>query len=290
MATRCGRKWRTAEQWGAYDVPYLSILVNNIELSGRAVETIDPFFPVYIMAVTGGAAYVPETNTWAEFTPFGRLLRTGMPRFVRLRGDLTWSEPIEVGDTVHIYPANPEFMPPVFAINARTDMLAAADASIRQNLDSLREMGVAVTDDSRATTQIQQLNNIRRAGGAFGIFQTDKTSDMLKESPFQVIRFGVEGVQNNIESYLKLREAYRQELSEIVGIAQLGEKPERRVNGEIDLAIDNSGAIIDLIIASINRYAKYYGDDVHAERRKTAVPPQEEIREEEDNGDDQSGM
>ena len=270
-ASRAIRKRDACNGWGERLSPYLSILVNNIELSGKAVEGVDPFFIVRVLMEKGNIIYDNISGNWVEFQTVGRLNREYMPRAVQLFNGEYYTNTLQLATykNLHVYPSNPEHAPLIELIKQKTYFIQRIENAIDQRLDVLAKMCVAVTNDSATSTQIRLLNYNRQNGAGFGIYQkTDEQRNGINgENPFDVYTLGADGVQNDLLIYRDLKNDYLTQLYEIVGVTQMGEKNERRVNGEIDIAYNSAGTIIDLICATINKYAKYYGDDIHAERK-----------------------
>lgn len=271
MATRSGRKfidpcWEKAVGVGNGDsVPYLSMLCNNIVLTGSAIIDTEPNYIQYIMSTNGGIVYLRPVNQWAEFKQVGKSSRTYMPKRIRVKGENGWMEMDVDGVDVCVFPSNAQFIPPVDLIDEKVFMLSQVEKNILQNLDNLREMSIVETSDSELSQSLIKLDEDRRNGATHGILVTKDKINRVGE-----VKSLTANATNNLETYINLKMDYRQELYEIVGVAKMVEKGERRINGEVDLAHDSASAFIDLIIESINKYAEFYSVDIHAERKYRA--------------------
>lgn len=286
MATRSGRKfidpcWDKAVGIGSgKTAPYLSMLCNNIILSGKATEDTEPNYIQYIIATNGGIVYLRDANEWAEFTPIGKVSRTYMPKRIRVKGEDGWEEMNVDGESVCVFPANAQFIPPVDMIDEKVFMLAQVEKNILQNLDNLREMSIVETSDAELSQSLIKLDDDRRNGATHGVLVTKDKINRVGE-----VKSLTANATNNLETYINLKMDYRQEIYEIVGVAKMVEKGERRINGEVDLANDSASAFIDLIIESINKYAEFYDVDIHAERKQRASENGEV--EQQDEGEDE---
>lgn len=257
----------TAEGAGGISTaPYLSILVNNIEVDGAATENTPPFFIVQTLATRGGIAYLSDINEFAEFTRIGRLDRYGLPRYVKLKNnDGFYSEAIPVNDNIKIIPANSAYFPPVMQIRKRVFRLSEIEVNIHQNLKSLRQATAVITDDPDLITQVSNANK-QREKGATTVTITKKPGAELNIENF------TPAAQCYLNEYSALEDKEYTRLNEIIGVANVGEKEERRIESEIDLIESSSSAIIDTIVSSINKWAQYYRIDLHARRRLSTAP------------------
>lgn len=266
MATRNNRKFVDPcglKKVGDGNAPYLSMLCNNIVLSGSAIDNTEPNYIQYIMATCGGICYIRENNKWAEFRQHGKSTRTGMPRKIRIRGNDSWGQQIDVdGVNYCIFPANVEFAPPVDLIDKKVHLLEEVEKNILQNLDNLRELSYIETEAPETSQALIRLDEARREGQTHGVLQKKGPAEFVGE-----VKSLTANAQNYLETYINLKMDARQELYEIVGVAKMVEKGERRIIGEVDLANDSASAFIDLIIESINKYAKFYNVDIQAERK-----------------------
>lgn len=270
MATRNSRKtfdpcllpWFFAGVGGGQTTtPYLSILVNNVKIEGKATDGTPPQFIAKAMAVNGGVAYLVDVNEWAEYTPVGKNDRYGFPKKIKLKGDGGYlSDTIDVDDNIHIYPANAEFYAPVNEIIAISEELAELKKNIYQNYDALKQATVIEYDDPDISKDVELAEKQRLAGASTVKLQRKMGTDGVELKQF------MPNAQCYIAEYTAREEILYQRLDNVTGVAKLGEKGERRISGEIDLAMSSASSIIDMIISSINAYAKYYGDDVHASR------------------------
>lgn len=268
--TREGRKFidpcdDTDRQIGGLP-PYLSMLVNNIDLDGAAIKKTPPDFIVYALAMNGGIAYSPELNEWAEFVQSGTSDRYGMPRTVRLIGDGgDVAREISVADArVHIYPANAEFIPPIKQINRLLARLNEVEINIQQNMVVMRQATAIIVEDDSLDKELKKADKDRRSGATQVILhkRTGATLELANFSP---------NCQNYLPTYLEYERELLRRLDNATGVIQVDEKNERRIQSEISAIEEGASAQIDLIISSINRYAKYYGDDILARRKGVHV-------------------
>lgn len=251
---------------GISSAPYLSILVNNIEVEGSATANTPPFFIVQTLATRGGIAYLSDLNEFAEFTRVGKLNRYNLPRYVKLKNDNGfYSEAIPVGDNIKIIPANSAYFAPVMQIRKRAFRLSEIEANIHQNLISLRQATAVITDDQDLTTQIVTANK-QRENGKTTVTIVKKTGSELNIENF------TPAAQCYLLEYSELEDKEYTRLNGIIGVANVGEKEERRIESEIDLIQSSSSAIIDTIVSSINKWGKYYGIDIRARRRLSTAP------------------
>lgn len=260
---------------GEYSLsPYLSILVNNIELEGEAVKDTPPQYIIYTLATRGGIAYLRDVNEWTAFNSVGKKNRYNLPRRVRLYNDDGYlSETLNVDKSICIIPANAEYYAPANEIKKRVFRLNEIALNIFQNLNVLRQAAAVVTDDSDLSTQVETANKQREEG------KTTVTLIKKAGSELSIENFSP-AAQSHLLEYLEMEKETYTQLNEIIGVANVGEKQERRIESEIELIEDSSGAIIDTLISSINQWAGYYDIDVHAHRKTRPNPAQgEEVQE-----------
>lgn len=289
MSTRNSRKLIDPCTLRGYDniSPYLSRLVNNIELQGEAVKHTAPDYIPYIMATEGGVAYIKSANEWVRFMQWGSTYRNGLlPRFVKLWSEdgHTWSTPIDLkrNDDIVIFPANAEFYPLANKIDELVKSLNTVEDNISQNLDNLRQLAVAVVRNNKLKNQITALNDLRRAGTtALGVISLEENvsgdnaninavmSKTEAEEALTVVTLSP-NAENYLMDYLELKKDYRQELNNVIGVSEVAEKTERRINSEMEMIENSTYSMIDLLCDSINKYATYYKVDIYAHRAHSA--------------------
>lgn len=246
--------------------PYLSMLCANVELSGEIFEDTHPFYVVEKLATNGELCYIKSVNSWAEFKRSGKNTRTGFPSHIRLKGNGgEYSAAVKCGEDTDylIFPANATFTPLVDAINYRVALLQEIDLNILQNLDTLRQMALVKASSAELAAKLAAIDNKRRRGDSAAVLEVGAGDevDVVNLSP---------NSENHLPAYLQMKEAVKEELAQVVGVAKMAEKGERRVNGEIDLAVDAASACIDLLIQAINEYCKFYGLNGKAQRKRGA--------------------
>lgn len=283
--TRENRKYRDCDpcvnNGGSFSElsPYLSRLVNNITVEGAAVDNIAPDYIVYTLATAGGIAYIKSTNDWVEFMPDGpRRVFGTIPARVRLWSEegQAWSQPISITreEDICIFPANAEFYPLANKIRELVQSLNTVEDSISQNLDNLRQLTVIVTRDKKLKNQLTALNKLRQSGTcAYGVIDIPQNKDSLSELLTQeeakdalTMLSLSPNSENYLSTYLELKKDYREELNNVIGVTEIAEKQERRINSEMELIENSTYAMIDLLIDSINKYAKFYNVDILAHR------------------------
>ena len=291
MSTRSGRKWRDCDPCnvrGYADIsPYLSRLVNNITLEGGAIDKTAPDFIAYTLATRGGVAYIRSVNEWTKFTSVQPKKRYGiLPRYVKLWSDenQTWSGQIDTAkdNDVVIFPANTEFYPIADKISELVTSLNTVEDNISQNLNNLRQLAVAVVRDDKLRHQLEILDKGRQEGiSALGVISlpartnSDGTTlnDIIThteaEEAISVVSLSP-NAQNYLADYLALKQDYRQELNNTIGVSEVAEKTERRITTEMEMIENSTYAIIDLLCDSINKYAKFYNVDIYAHRAHSA--------------------
>lgn len=291
MATRNNRKWRDCDPCNVrgYDniSPYLSRLINNIDISGMATENTAPYFIAYVMATVGGIAYVRSANEWVKFMPIYVKKRYGiLPRWVKLWSEerQAWSGAVEIkkdGDVV-IFPANAEFYPLADKIDELVTSLNTVEDNISQNLNNLRQLAVAVVRDNKLKNQLIALNKLREAGTtALGIISLEDNTNGDKaqinavmsrteaEEAVTVVTLSP-NAENYLADYLALKQDYREELNNVIGVTEVAEKTERRINSEMEMIENSTYSMIDLLCDSINKYATFYNVDIYAHRAHSA--------------------
>lgn len=264
--TRYGRKNRYIEFEAESPVLprvqiFVSVLVNNIKLTGGALANVPPDFIVKTLTEKGSICYAKEANTWADFVEQGKRDRFGFPKFVKLIGeDCTLSKPFAVGKEFLIFPANATMTPPVFDIARYCQTIQEIDTNIFQNLDNLREMSVVHVFDDALDSEIQKIENKRRRGETHAVLHERKDGYETKIESFSP------NAQNHLNDYINARDYFEKELFDLVGIVKLDGKNETRIIDEVEQIKAEANTIIDLMIDNINKYADYYNIDIHAER------------------------
>ena len=270
MATRSGRKDRFCDPCAygmkrGYYSPFLSILCNNVQIYGAATEDVPPTYIIRTLVERGGVAYIRDINQWAAYTPWGRLRRTGFPRFIRLRGDSgRLSSPLLVGegaktDNICVIPANAYFYPPEKIIQEKVDSLFHTEDAIFQNMDALRQCSAIFYDNPTLETQIRQAEEDRLAG--------KRTVHLLRKTGQRIdIEDFSPNAQNYLTELLAVRAANLEELDASTGRVTIGEKTERRTDDEVSVIENSACSTIDTIIDTFNRYCKWYGIAARAER------------------------
>ena len=268
MATRAGRKW--CDPCGvplpAGASPYLSILVNNIELEGAALGATPAEFIIYTLATRGAIVYLRTLKEWYAFKNVGKLDRFGYPQKIRLilsGGSL--GPAFEVTpEEFCIFPANAEFYAPVNEIIKRVETLNEIGLTLTQNLRNIRQCTAIFYDDEQLTKNIEDAVEDRLCGASMVKIKRGVGQNI------EIENFGAAAV-SFIPDLLAAWQQTMEELNAVVGVATVGEKTERRITDEIALIEDSSSAIIDLIINAINSHAARYGIDIKASRRTAAT-------------------
>ena len=268
MATRRGRKYRfdpCVDTVRRGDIaPFLSILVNNIQIYGSDTKLAPPTFIAKTLVEYGGIAFIRETGDWAAFKRSRRDRRTGMPRYVRLIGDAGYlSEelyvPEENDGPICIIPANAYFHPPEDIIRDKVKSLFMAETALAQNIDALKQCMLIKYTDKDLKASIDNAEMEREMGASAVCIPTTAFGDV------EIANFSPEG-----KCYLTELLAYRsmavEEIDASTGRVTIGEKTERRTDDEISVIENSACSTIDTIIDSFNRYAEWYGLDAHAVR------------------------
>lgn len=289
MSTRKSRLFRDCDPCairGYTEIaPYLSRMVNNITLEGSAIENIAPDFIVYTLLTRGGIAYIKDLNEWAWFTNSGSKKRYGiLPQYVKLWSEekRMWSGQIDLAqdkDNICIFPANTDFYPLADKIAELVESLKTVEDNISQNLNNMRTLAVAVTKDNKLADQLRALDTQRQAAstclGVLNVQQPvgDPAQQLLTrdtaEDLLTVISLSP-NAENYLADYLELKRDYREELNNCIGVTEVSEKTERRINSEMEMIENSTYAFIDLICDSINKYAKFYDVDIYAHRSHSA--------------------
>lgn len=282
MATRKGRLFRdclnqsycTAYGGNVSGVaPYVSQMVNNITVYGRATEQTPPDFIINVLAEDGGIAYIKNLNRWARFYTASAKRVNGLPTVVRLWSDerQQWSGDTPVDDNIHIYPANAMFFAVVNKIAEYVQTDTTIDENISQNLANLRELTAICVYGNALKNQLEEANDKRLKGATHVVINLERrhknwqAAGLKPDDELGVVTLSP-NAHNYLPDYLELKKNNLEELNKVIGISNVAEKEERRINSEMVLINNSSMAYIDMIINTINKYAKYYGDDIHAHR------------------------
>lgn len=294
MSTRNSRLFRDCDPCineGQYKTiaPHISRLVNNITFIGAAIRNVAPDFIAYTLATEGGIAYIRSSNEWARFKSDSSIKKFGLiPSKVRLWSEerQEWSGSYDItrdGD-ICIFPANSDFYPIAAKIRELVDSLDTIETNISQNLNNLRELAVAVTRGRKLANQLKALNKQRVAGTeALGVLEVPETTTadgnnanlnalLTQESAedlLTVISLSP-NANNYLADYLELKRDYREELNNLIGVTEVAEKSERRINSEMEMIENSTYAVLDLLIDSVNKYATFYNVDIYAHRAHSA--------------------
>ncbi len=290
MSTRAGREFcdPCGKDTERATAPYLSMLVNNIEVEGKATENTPPQYIIYVLASQGNIAYIPETNDWAEFVSADRNNRFYLPRRVRLKGDSgEYSDAIAVDPLplsqsygIKIIPANVERYAPQKRIRDLLKELDEVKINIRQNLRELRSLAAVVVSDDTLDKELTEANTKREQGATSVVLHKRNATTEL-----EVINFSPNAV-SHLTEYLEREEKIYERIDNTIGVTRLADRQERAITSEVEVSRDNSAAIIDMLINSINKYGKYYGIDIHAKRLHDGAgdPAAEEIPKDDSDG------
>lgn len=258
---------------------YLSVLCDAIELRGSAAESTPADFIIKLLAKRGGVAYNKATNKWHDFTACGHGKKYGiLPRFVMLKDEdnNVWSNEM---DTVKypeicIFPANAEFYPVVIKIAELVTSLDTVEDNISQNLNNMRELALVISSNKNIKSQLM-LAERQRVRGVQATAYID-ISD-IQEQDITALGKALEdyvkvvtlspNAHNYLPDYLALKQAYQTELFKFIGVSDVGEKQERRIESEMAIIENSSYAFIDMLIDNINEYANLHEVDIHAHRK-----------------------
>ena len=280
--TRNGRRWIdpcTREaldgEKGGEAAALLSILINNIQIFGRAAESAPPTFIAKTLVMRGAVAFDTVSGEWFAFNAVGETDRAGLPLRVKLildgRGRM--SPPLEAErDGVFIFPATPMFSAPAWEVLRRVDTLAYIQNAIGQNVDALRQIAAVVYNDKTLTASIQKAEKDRAAGKSTTSVYAPIGSEV------KLLNFSPDA-KSNIPDLMAVYTQTLEELDAATGRATLGEKNERRITDEVTVIENAASSTIDVVIDTFNRYARLYGVDAMAARgsevRRKAAPAQE---------------
>lgn len=266
MSTRAGRRGDPCNNDGIHVrggiAPYVSILINNIQIFGGDTDGAPPTFIARTIVTDGMIAFLPSEKIWARCVRYGHDNRFQLPSKIRLIGENgKLSAPIDVnGDEfVHVYYANAFGLPVTGELQKRVDTLEYISGALRQNVDALRQATAIIYRDPELKTQIETAQRARERG---------ETTVSLLQSVGDEIR--LENFSTGAVSYVSdLLELWKNTMTEIdalTGRAKVAEKTERRITSEIAVIENAAATSIDVIIDTVNAFATYYGDDVFAAR------------------------
>lgn len=279
--TRQGRKidpcaWNEYGVQRSRGIPFLSILINNIQVYGADTENAIPTFIVRTLVERGMVALETTTKEWSACVKAGKNLRTGFPKYVRLKGeDGRLSEPIDVQSkysNVHVYYANAYGFPIATDIFRRVNTLDFISGAIVQNVNALRQATAIIYHDNNLDEQIERAQRQREAGES-----TITLYGGMSESDIELKNFAT-GSVSNIPDFLEIWKNTLEDLDALTGRAAIGEKNERRITEEVAVIENAASTSIDVLIDTVNKFAEWYGDDVHAVRgsalrRTNTTPP-----------------
>lgn len=289
----CCREFDVLNQIGGNAAPYLAILNNNIELTGKACENIEPItFIIKTLTEKGGICYSRPDNSWYEFYVEGERGRTGLPKKIRLIIDkapyrtrlVDLTNPLFAEEFI-IFAANPYYYPIAAKVCELVAGIEATEENISQNLTNLRQLTLIVTRGNALEAQLDAIDKIRMAGGVSASIQVPKqkpntpTRDIAED--LQLMPFGAE-VESHITEYIELRKTLQEELYKVIGLSSLGDgEQERRIQSEVNLQENGSYAYLDVLIDNINHTAMLKNVDIRA-RRLHSVCNNENIQDEEE--------
>lgn len=294
MATRTGRQCFVDPCLSKYaetghNAPFLSILINNIQIFGFDTEDTPPHFISKTLVMNGGIAFLRKDKKWAAFRSVAPADYAGIPKKIRLVGDLgRLSAPMDVdGKDVCVIPANAFFCPPAYDVLRRVEMLDMISGAVGQNIDALRQCTAIFYDDDTLKSAITDAENKRLKGA--------RTVSIQKTPGAQVdIKNFTPDAKSYIMDFMEVWKQTLEELDAVTGRATIGEKNERRITEEVSVIEDAASTSIDVIIDTFNEYAEFYEIDAMAARGssiKRNIPgeeeqppePQPEPQNEEDN-------
>lgn len=274
----CCREFAVLTNIGGNAAPYLSILTNNIELTGQACKNTEPItFIIKTLIEKGGICYSRFDNAWYEFYIEGERGRTGLPKKIRLVIDkspyhtrlVDLTKPLFAQNFV-IFAANPYYYPIAAKVCELVASIETTEENISQNLTNLRQLTLMVTRGNALEAQLNTIDKIRMAGGVSASIQVPKqkpnapTRDIAEE--LHLMPFGAE-VESHITEYIALRKTLQEELYKVIGLSSLGDgEQERRIQSEVKLQENGSYAYLDILIDGINHTALLKNVDICARR------------------------
>lgn len=252
--------------------PYISIMENNIELTGGATDNIPPHFIMRLLVNKGGACYSKVDNSWYEFMSVGIPDRFGNPQRIRIRKEDSYYFDQRIIDLKQypefvIFPANSYYYPLANKVCEITEAIITVEGNLSQNLANLREMTMFAIRNDKYASQLQLLDERRRAGQTYGILRLDKETPDYTDIQTEIGMFPFSAqTESRITELQELRDKLIEERLQLIGVTSVGEKQERRVTNEINLIENGSYAFLDLLIDSVNETAKRYNVDIKARR------------------------
>ena len=279
MATRTGRQGFVDPCLSKYaetghNAPFLSILINNIQVFGSDTDDTPPHFISKTLVMNGGIAFLRDSKKWAAFRSVAPANYAGIPKKIRLVGDLgRLSAPMDVdGENVCVIPANAFFFPPALDVVRRVETLDMIAGAVGQNIDALRQCTAITYDDESLKGRIEDAENKRLKGARTVSIQKSPGASME-----------IKNFTPDTKSYIMdLMEVWKQtveELDAVTGRATIGEKNERRITEEVSVIEDAASTAIDVVIDTFNEYAEFYEIKAIAARGsslKRITPEQEE--------------
>lgn len=266
MATRTGRQYFVDPCLSKYaetghNAPFLSILINNVQIFGSDTEDTPPHFISKTLVMNGGIAFLRKDKKWAAFRSVAPANYAGIPKKIRLVGDLgRLSAPMDVdGKDVCVIPANAFFCPPAYDVLRRVEMLDMISGAVGQNIDALRQCTAIFYDDDTLKSAITDAENKRLKGA--------RTVSIQKTPGAQVdIKNFTPDTKSYIMDFMEVWKQTLEELDAVTGRATIGEKNERRITEEVSVIEDAASTSIDVIIDTFNEYAEFYEIDAMAAR------------------------
>lgn len=256
--------------------PYISIMVNNVQVFGSAAESTPPDFIPKTLILRGFIVFDRWTNTWIEASAVGKRNRFGAPKYVRYKGDEgRMSEPIAVdGVNVIAIPANAFWRPSTEEIVRRTYTLDFLGEALRSNINGMKNGVVIRFNDPALKSEVERA--VREVqNGASVVSLQSSFSDSVEVS--QLLTPQPSYIDDLLAAWVQTSE----ELDQVSGRVSLGEKNERRITEEITAIENAASSTIDVIIDTFNRYAKWAnidavavrGSSIRREEKKAAGAP-----------------
>lgn len=264
MSTRKGREFidpcSIIDIRGDSVAPYLSILINNIQIWGKDSESAPPEYIVRTLAKRGAIAYDRDAGEWFAYSAIGERDRFGYPKKIsviqesgRMSGEIT------VGDKICIYPANALFFPPVSEIIRRVATLEFLSVAMAQNVNALKQATALIYEDADLNQQIDKAERDRLAGKPT-VKIYNKSGSEIRAEQFSA------PANSYLLDFLEVWKNTKEELDAITGRATVGEKTERRITEEISVIENAASTSIDVMIDTFNAHSKRYGINAYAVR------------------------
>lgn len=279
MATRTGRQGFVDPCLSKYaetghNAPFLSILINNIQVFGSDTDETPPHFISKTLVMNGGIAFLRDSKKWAAFRSVAPANYAGIPKKIRLVGDLgRLSAPMDVdGEKVCVIPANAFFFPPALDVIRRVETLDMIAGAVGQNIDALRQCTAITYDDESLKGRIEEAENKRLKGARTVSIQKSPGASME-------IKNFTPDTKSYIMDFMEVWKQTLEELDAVTGRATIGEKNERRITEEVSVIEDAASTAIDVVIDTFNEYAEFYEIKAIAARGsslKRITPGQEE--------------